>query len=113
MWDAIDQRLPLDRLAALGAAAALLGLAVLAVLVFGQARELRALRTWASARSFHEARHTAEHEPFAVAQDGRVDAASADSDGVEQAFVAHHRAAAAWRGSRIGCSGGDRRRAAG
>jgi hypothetical protein len=65
MWDAIDQLLPLDRLAVLGAAAALLGLAVLALLVFGQARELRALREWASAR--------------AVAPNGHIDAAPADN----------------------------------
>jgi type II secretory pathway component PulM len=81
MWDAIDQLLPRDRLAVLGSAAALLGLAVLAVLVFGQARELRTLREWASAR--------------AIAQNGHVDAAPADADAAEQATVADHRPAAA------------------
>jgi hypothetical protein len=37
----------LGRVGVLGAAAALLGLAVLALLVFGQARGLRARREWA------------------------------------------------------------------
>lgn len=60
---------------------------MLALLVFGQARELRALHEWASAR--------------AVAQDGRVDAAPADPGAAKQAIVADHRPAAALNVARV------------